>query len=222
MTAAATSSKAANARPPQAVTIVDSGICNLASIARALERAGGDVRIADSASAVRDAQRLLLPGVGSFPAGMDALGARGLVDAIRDFAVTGKPVLGICLGMQLLFETGEEFGARQGLGLIPGRVRELKAPSLPHMGWNQVVPARPDALLAELPNEAWFYFVHSFVCEPAHKADLLARTEHGELFCSAVQRGNVRGIQAHPEKSQRAGAILLRNFLALQASEPAA
>jgi glutamine amidotransferase len=204
MTAATTESQAAGTEPLQAVTIVDSGICNLASIARALERAGAAVSIADSTQGVQDAQRLLLPGVGSFPAGMDALASRGLVDAIRDFAATGKPVLGICLGMQLLFETGEEFGVRQGLGLIPGRVRELKAPSLPHMGWNQLVPVRPDPLLAELPGEAWFYFVHSFVCEPAHKADLLARTEHGEVFCSAVQRGNVRGIQAHPEKSQRA------------------
>lgn len=223
MTTAKPEPQAARSTPQTpAVTIVDSGICNLASIARALERAGASVRIADTAAAIRDAQRLLLPGVGSFPAGMDALASRGLVDAIRDFAGTGKPILGICLGMQLLFETGEEFGTRKGLGLIPGRVRELKAPSLPHMGWNQLVPARSDPLLANLPGEAWFYFVHSFVCEPALSADVLARTEHGEVFCSAVQRGNVRGIQAHPEKSQRAGAILLRNFLALQATEPAA
>lgn len=217
MTAATTESQAASNNLPQcAVTIVDSGICNLASISRALERAGGVVKIADTAAGIRDAQRLLLPGVGSFPAGMDSLAARGLVNAIREFAAGGKPVLGICLGMQLLFETGEEFGARDGLGLIPGRVRELNAPSLPHMGWNQLVPTRPDPLLAGLDGEAWFYFVHSFVCEPAHGADTLARTRHGEEFCSAVQRGNVRGIQAHPEKSQRNGAILLQNFLALE------
>jgi glutamine amidotransferase len=198
-----------------AATIIDSGICNLASIARALERAGGTVAIATQPAEVARAERLLLPGVGSFPAGMQSLNERGLSDAIRDFAANRKPVLGICLGMQLLFDTGEEFGETPGLGLIPGRVRELRAKVKPHMGWNRVSPKSDDPLLAGLPREAYFYFVHSFVCQPASPADVLAETEYEETFCSVAGHGNVRGIQAHPEKSQHCGATVLENFLAL-------
>ncbi|MBX3458744.1 MAG: imidazole glycerol phosphate synthase subunit HisH [Planctomycetes bacterium] len=200
------------------VTIVDSGICNLGSIGRALERAGGAVTVAARVSDVALAERLVLPGVGSFPAGMNSLHERGLVEAIRDFAASGKPLLGICLGMQLLFESGSEFGETPGLGLIPGRVREINAPGLavPHMGWNRLEPARQDPLLAGLPGEAFFYFVHSYVCEPADPADVLAVSEYGERFCAAVQRGNVRGLQAHPEKSQHCGATVLANFLRLK------
>jgi imidazole glycerol-phosphate synthase subunit HisH len=198
-----------------AVTIIDSGICNLGSISRALERAGGQVAVASNAADVAKAERLLIPGVGSFPAGMKALNERGLGDAIRKFAALGKPLLGICLGMQLLFQTGEEFENTEGLGLIPGRVREIRAEVKPHMGWNRIEPRRPDPLLAGLPDEPFLYFVHSFVCEPAEQADVLAETEYEESFCSAVRRGNTCGIQAHPEKSQRCGARLIENFLTL-------
>ena len=200
-----------------AVTIVDSGICNLASIARALERAGASVHVASGPDRLGDSERLILPGVGSFPAGMKALNSLGLSDAIRDFAAIGKPVLGICLGMQLLFETGEEFESTPGLGLIPGRVRDIHAGAnpVPHMGWNRIEPRAEDALLAGLPDEAFFYFVHSFICEPRDAGDSIGETEYGEVFCSAVGRGNVRGIQAHPEKSQRCGARVLENFLKL-------
>ncbi|MCB9894558.1 MAG: imidazole glycerol phosphate synthase subunit HisH [Planctomycetes bacterium] len=200
-----------------AVTIVDSGICNLASISRSLERAGGRVHVASGPEDLTLAQRLVLPGVGSFPAGMKALNERGLSEAIRDFAATGKPVLGICLGMQLLFETGEEFEPTTGLGLIPGRVREIRAgdnPS-PHMGWNRVNVTADDPLLRDLPAEPFLYFVHSYVCEPVEASDVIGETEYAETFCSVVRRGNVRGIQAHPEKSQRCGARLLENFLKL-------
>lgn len=199
------------------VTIIDSGICNLGSISRALERAGATVQVAAQPAAVADAEHLLLPGVGSFPAGMNALNERGFTAAIREFAASGKPLLGICLGMQLLFETGEEFEETPGLGLIPGRVREIKAGAnpVPHMGWNRILPRKADPLLENLPEEAFFYFVHSFVCEPADRADVLGETDYGETFCSVVRRGNVRGIQAHPEKSQRCGATLLENFLRL-------
>lgn len=198
-----------------AVTIIDSGICNLGSISRSLERAGGDVSVATEPGQVAKAECLILPGVGSFPAGMKALNERRLADAIREFASTGRPLLGICLGMQLLFDTGEEFEETPGLGLIPGRVREIDAAgyAIPHMGWNRVEPERDDLLLAGLPEEAYFYFVHSFVCEPSDVDDILARTGYGEHFCSVVQRGNVRGFQAHPEKSQRCGAKVLENFL---------
>lgn len=201
------------------VGVIDSGICNLGSISRALERAGGQVNVVTTPDQVAAQQRIILPGVGSFPAGMDSLESRGLDKAITAFAATGKPVFGICLGMQLLFETGEEFGLRKGLGLIPGRVRGIKAGNLavPHMGWNSIEPVQEDALLHGLPKDAFFYFVHSFVCEPANADHVLARTTYGESFCSMVRNGNVRGLQAHPEKSQQCGATVLRNFLGLSA-----
>ena len=197
------------------VTIIDSGICNMGSISRAVERVGADIRVATKPEDVAAAEHLILPGVGSFPAGMKALNEHGFSDAIRDFAASGKPLLGICLGMQLLFETGEEFENTPGLGLIPGKVREIKATPRPHMGWNRIVPKAQDPLVAGLPDEAYFYFVHSFVCVPGDKKDVIGETEYGEVFCSMVRRGNVRGIQAHPEKSQRCGARVLENFLKL-------
>lgn len=202
---------------PTPITILDSGICNLASIARALERAGGDVKVAQAASDIAGAQRLVLPGVGSFPAAMKALNSRGLVAPIRDYVASGRPLLGVCLGMQLLLETGEEFEHTPGLGLVPGRVREIRAPGLavPHIGFNAITPTRADPLLNGLRAGDYLYFVHSFVCDPAQPADVLCTTEYGERFCSLLRRGNVWGVQAHPEKSQRAGATLLRNFLDL-------
>jgi glutamine amidotransferase len=199
-----------------AVTVIDSGIANLGSITRALERAGGRVTVATTPSDVASAAKLILPGVGSFPAGMKALNERGFTDAIRAFAKTGKPVLGICLGMQLLLDEGEEFTRTRGLGIVPGRVRVIDARGqrVPHMGFNSVKQTRESPLLRGV-DERYLYFVHSYVCEPANASDVLARTEYGENFCSALQRGDVWGVQAHPEKSQRAGQRLLRNFLEL-------
>jgi imidazole glycerol-phosphate synthase subunit HisH len=197
-----------------AVTIIDSGICNLGSIARALERAGASVAIAASPLDVAQAQRLVMPGVGSFPAGMKALNERGFTAAIRAFAASGRPMLGICLGMQLLLDEGEEFTKTRGLGIVPGRVRAIDAHGqrVPHMGFNEIAKTNEDPLLAGV-SQRFLYFVHSFVCEPANGRDVLATTEYGEKFCSVLRRGNVWGVQAHPEKSQRAGLRLLRNFL---------
>ncbi|MBK9975470.1 MAG: imidazole glycerol phosphate synthase subunit HisH [Planctomycetes bacterium] len=199
------------------VGVVDSGICNLGSICHALQQAGGDVGVIASPSDMEQYSHVVLPGVGSFPAGMDALTARGLDAAIQQFAAKGGLLLGICLGMQLLFETGHEFETRKGLGLIPGQVRQLHAAglALPHMGWNQLELKRPDALTAGLSDEPFLYFVHSFACEPANAADVVATCTHGESFCALVQRGNVRGLQAHPEKSQQCGRQILRAFLEL-------
>lgn len=199
------------------VGVIDSGICNLGSICHALEQAGGEVGVINTPAQVALYPRVVLPGVGSFPAGMDSLRARGLDEAIRQFAADGGLLLGICLGMQLLFDTGHEFETRKGLGLIPGSVRQLVAPglALPHMGWNQLEVKRPDALTTGLPAPAFLYFVHSFVCEPADTADVVATCTHGERFCAMVQRGNVRGLQAHPEKSQQCGRSILRNFVEL-------
>ena len=199
------------------LTIIDSGICNLGSISRSFERAGAKTSAATTPEQVAQADRLVLPGVGSFPAGMKALSEKGLVEAIRAHASSGKPLLGVCLGMQLLFETGEEFGQSHGLGLIPGRVRELRAGNspLPHMGWNQIKSKPGNPLFEGLASEAYFYFVHSFVCEPTNAEHVIGETEYGERFCSAVRFDNLWGIQAHPEKSQRCGAKVLENFLKL-------
>ena len=197
------------------VPILDTGICNIASIARALERAGGKVTVAQEAKDIAGAARLVLPGVGSFPAAMKAFNDRGLIEPLRKFAKSGKPMIGVCLGMQLLLETGEEFEPTPGLGVVPGRVREIRAPGLaiPHMGWNAVEPRRVDPLLKDIKSGDHLYFVHSFVCEPRDAVDVLCTTEYGERFCSILRRDNIWGVQAHPEKSQRAGATLLKNFL---------
>lgn len=200
------------------VTIVDSGICNLGSIVRAFQRVGANVCVTSERGGVLQAERLVLPGVGSFPAGMAALNAQGLSAAIVEFVKTQRPLLGICLGMQLLFEVGEEFGITQGLGLVPGRVRAFSKGALrvPHMGWNEVNGTRPDPLLAGIDGR-YLYFVHSFICDPVERGDVLATTVYGESFCSVVRHGNVWGVQPHPEKSQRAGQRLLRNFMELTA-----
>ncbi|KAA0218302.1 imidazole glycerol phosphate synthase subunit HisH [bacterium] len=198
----------------RSVTVIDSGICNLGSIACALQRAGADVEITSEPEVLHRADRLILPGVGSFPAAMEALQVRGLVTALRAFVASGRPLLGICLGMQLLLEEGEEFGHTAGLALIPGRVRMFRAGALriPHMGWNQVGARRPDPLLEGVDGRH-FYFVHSYLCQPRDPQDVLAVTEYGETFASVIRRQNVWGVQPHPEKSQRAGLRLLCNFL---------
>ncbi len=200
----------------RSVTVIDSGICNLGSITCALRRVGAEVEVTSEPDALNRAQKLILPGVGSFPAAMEALQGRGLVPALKAFVASGRPLLGICLGMQLLLEEGEEFGLTQGLSLIPGRVRMFRAGNLrvPHMGWNQVAGKRPDPLLEGIDGR-YFYFVHSYLCQPSDPQDVLAVTEYGETFASVVRRRNVWGIQSHPEKSQQAGQKLLSNFLEL-------
>ncbi len=143
------------------------------------------------------------------------LKASGLDQAIRDATENGTPLLGLCLGLQLLFSESEEFGCHKGLGLIPGRVRRLDAPGLrvPHVGWNQVEDVWQDPLMQHIPDGSYFYFLHSYFVEPEAEADVLSRTDYGLRFCSIARRGRVWGAQFHPEKSQASGRCLLRNFL---------
>jgi glutamine amidotransferase len=158
--------------------------------------------------------RLLLPGIGAFDTGMGLLREKGLDTAITEFAATGKPVLGICLGMQLLLDSSEE-GTDAGLGLIPGTsVRFVDSPDLrvPHMGWNVVRPVRDDALVTDLEPESRFYFVHSYRVVPERAADVLGETDYGGTFASMIRSGNVMGAQYHPEKSHDFGKRILRNF----------
>ncbi|MBN9606106.1 MAG: imidazole glycerol phosphate synthase subunit HisH [Actinomycetales bacterium] len=199
------------------VSIVDYGLGNLGSVANMLKRIGSEVRRVSTPEDIRASDRVLLPGIGAFDTGMSLLRAQGLEPALLEFAATGRPLLGICLGMQLLLGSSEE-GVASGLGLIPGRsVRFQEAPGLrvPHMGWNLVEPVRDDSLTAHLPDDSRFYFVHSYRVVPDSDADILATTRYGVPFASMIRSGNVMGAQYHPEKSHAFGMQILRNFSTL-------
>lgn len=196
------------------VALIDAGGANLGSVRYALERLGATVRVARDADGLRGAGRVILPGVGAASAAMGLLRARGLDVAL---GALEAPLLGICLGMQLLFDSSEEGGVAC-LGLLPGRVRRLSATPaarVPHMGWNALEPLRESALLRGIDGEARMYFVHGYAA-PA-TADCVAAATHGERFAAVVERGLVMGAQFHPERSSTAGARLLANFLALPA-----
>lgn len=199
------------------VAVVHTGLSNVDSVVRAVERVGGSPSVARQASGLRQAARIVLPGVGSFAAGARALSDAGIVDELRDCAASGVPILGICLGMQLLASVGEEGGVTAGLGLIPGRVHRLEPTGagerIPHMGWNEVEPTVQDPLFDGIEPSSDFYFVHSFHFEPDVAADELAVTPYCGGFTSAVRRGSVAGVQFHPEKSHGTGLRLLQNFV---------
>lgn len=201
------------------VVIVDYGLCNLDSIARALEECGGDVTVTRDPAVVAGAERIVLPGVGAFAEAMTNLRDWGLDAAMTDKVAQGAPMLGVCLGMQLLAATGTEGGDRPGLGLIEGTVERLvpngAGERVPHVGWNELARRGDSPLLDGIEPERDFYFVHSYHLRCADDADVVATTPHCGGFASVVARGNVFGAQFHPEKSQKAGFALLRNFLAL-------
>jgi glutamine amidotransferase len=197
--------------------IIDYGMGNLRSVEKALEAAGGAPIISGDAGVIRRSRRLILPGVGAFGDAMANLKRGGIGDALREAIAGGTPLLGLCLGLQLLFSESEEFGRHEGLGLIAGKVRRISEPGfrVPHVGWNQIEQLRPDPLLAGIAEGSYFYFVHSYFVEPEDPRNALAWTSYGRLFCSIARRGRVWGAQFHPEKSQENGKRLLRNFLAI-------
>lgn len=209
----------------QSVALIDYGSGNLRSAEKALRRAAGtlarapDIVVTADPEVVARADRVVLPGVGAFAACMAAFEAREGLEAAMAQACQdrGAPFLGICVGMQLLAERGLEFGETKGLGWIPGDVARITpadpAAKVPHMGWNGLVETRDHPLLAGLPDETHFYFTHSFAMTPKEPADRLAAVDHGGRFTAAVARGNIAGVQFHPEKSQGAGLKLLANFL---------
>jgi len=191
------------------IAVVDSGGANISSVLHALRRLGAEPDFTADAQVIRSADRVILPGVGAAGRAMKVLGQHGLVEVLRGLQ---QPVLGICLGMQLLFESSEEDDASL-LGLIPARLERLpKAPGLrvPHMGWNAIRTVRPDALTDSLDGN-WFYFVHSFAAPVGEWT--LATSEHGKAFSAVVRRGNFHGAQFHPERSAAAGAEFLRHFI---------
>ena len=194
------------------VALVDYGMGNRRSVEKALEHVGADVRRTADHDEIRAADAVVVPGVGAFPEAMRRLRADGLDEVIRERAGSGTPVLGICLGMQLLFERSAEHEGATGLGLLPGEVTPLEAPKLPHIGWNRVALERESTLTGGLGDAVAFYHVHSFVCR-ALNGDVVGRGEYGERFASIVERDNVAGVQFHPEKSSRDGLQLLKNFV---------
>jgi glutamine amidotransferase len=201
-----------------AIAVVDYGMGNRRSVEKALEHVGAVATITNDHERIRAADGLVVPGVGAFPRAMMNLGELGLTALLRERAAEGVPVLGICLGMQLLFERSPEIQETVGLGLLAGEVTLLEAGSLriPHIGWNDVVFKRDCALTGGLPTAgAPFYHVHSYAARPANRGDVVGTTEYGERFASFVARDNVFGVQFHPEKSSETGLALLANFARL-------
>jgi glutamine amidotransferase len=200
------------------VVIVDYGMGNLASVQRALEECAVAAEVAANPAALARASHVVLPGVGAFGDAMARLRDGGWVAPLRQLAADGVPLLGICLGMQLLADCGEEGGAHDGLGLIPGRVVRLHPVGtrerVPHVGWNEVLAKREDPLLESIAQCTDFYFVHSYHFVVSNEDNIVARTPYCGEFVSVVRAGSVMGTQFHPEKSSRAGFRLLRNFLA--------
>jgi glutamine amidotransferase len=197
------------------VAVVDYGMGNRRSVEKAIERAGARVEVTADHAAIRAAAGVVVPGVGAFPRAMEHLRALGLDAVVRDRAAAGVPVLGICLGMQLLFDASEELGGDTGLGLIPGTVARLPTGGerLPHIGWNLVRWERPSRLVAGLPGEAAFYHVHTYAPVPADPGHVLGTAEYGSRFVTAVARDTVAGVQFHPEKSSTHGLRLLGAFV---------
>ena len=205
-----------------AITIIDYGMGNLRSVQKAIEKVGSQAIITSDPSQIAKAERVILPGVGAFRDAINALHQQDLVGAINDAVNSGKPFLGICLGLQLLFELSYEDGEYEGLGIIPGRVRRFDLPpdlKIPHMGWNQLLPTHEqNPLLKEIGANAWFYFVHSYYVDPSDSSWTAAETDYCGRFVSMVARNNVFATQFHPEKSQTAGLQLLNNFVNFQNS----
>lgn len=203
----------------QAVTVVDSGLSNIDSIVRALQECGGAPEVVNDAAGLKTAQRIILPGVGSFSAAMTRLRNKDIDSAlIERLSRDPVPLLGICLGMQLLVDTSAEDGDQKGLGIIPGQAVRFIAQEdderIPHIGWNEVTPTKPTPLFTDLEPGKDFYFVHSYHVECAEEY-VLTRTPYCGSFVSGIARDNVMGLQFHPEKSQDSGFQILRNFLAL-------
>jgi glutamine amidotransferase len=214
---------------PVELAVVDYGMGNRRSVEKALEHVGARARVSADPQLLRGAAGLVVPGVGAFPRAMERLRELGLDELLRERVQAGTPVLGICLGMQLAFDSSSELGGATGLGIIPGEVRPLQTGGrkLPHIGWTEVAFARPDSpLVADLPPRCAFYHVHSFAPVPMRAQDTLGTAEYGAPFVSAVQSGSFYGVQFHPEKSSAAGLRLLANFARIcieaQAAPPAA
>ncbi len=199
------------------LVILDYGVGNLRNLERAFAHLGIAARISSDPEVVHRATHLVLPGVGAFGAAMDELRSRGLEPVVWSVARSGVPLLGVCVGFQMLFETGHEFGRHAGLGLLAGEVLRFPADvrPVPHVGWNQVIQTQAHPLWKDIPDGAFFYFVHSYYAAPQVPEQILGSTDYGLRYTSAVVRDNVMGVQFHPEKSHQVGLRLLHNFASL-------
>jgi glutamine amidotransferase len=195
------------------VAIIDYGVGNLRSVEKAFAAVGVDAVVTGDKKKLLAAERLVLPGVGAFGMCMSEFERHGLMDLVIDRVEQGTPLLGVCVGMQMLFEESSEFGKTRGLGLLKGQVKRFDDRLVvPHVGWNQVGKTSTSSLLNDVSDNAFFYFVHSYYCEPADKDAIVGETEYGVTFASVIAKKNILGVQFHPEKSQNAGLQLLKNF----------
>ena len=198
------------------VILIDAGTGNLRSVQKALESIGANVLRTDDPNKVSSGKKIILPGVGAFGDFMSGLRARGLDEVVKNIVARGVPLLGICVGMQALFDVGEEMGEHKGLGLMQGKVvrfAESLSVKIPHTGWNQL-EVKKDALLFDQVNAgAYVYFNHSYFCQPWNSSEVMATTDYGLQYACAVRRENIFGVQFHPEKSQAVGLLILKNFL---------
>ncbi|KFI36312.1 imidazole glycerol phosphate synthase [Peptococcaceae bacterium SCADC1_2_3] len=195
------------------IAIIDYGRGNLRSVQKGFEKVGVSATITQDPKVAAKAAGVVLPGVGAFADAMTNLKDKGLDEVVREAISLNKPFLGICLGLQLLFETSEEWGYSEGLGIFPGRVRQLPDNlKVPHMGWNQVDCVKLNPLIEEIANKTYFYFVHSFYVEPADKTLVSGLTEYGLNFTSMISKNNLFALQFHPEKSSTMGLQILKNF----------
>lgn len=200
------------------IAVIDYGMGNLGSVAKALEFVGASFEIIERPDRLAEFSGCLLPGVGNFGDGMENLTTRGFVAPLREFAASGKPFTGICLGMQMMLDSSEEAPGVAGLGIIPGKVVKFQSATekIPHMGWNSVTLTQPDhPVAAGLHDDDFFYFVHSFYVCPERPEDMAMRAEYIVPFAAAIARGNIYATQFHPEKSQQPGLRLLGNFARL-------
>ena len=195
------------------IAIVDYGVGNLRSIEKAFAATGSNAVISSDVRTLGNAKALVLPGVGAFAACMNALSSRGFEELLIERAMNGVALMGICVGMQMLFEESEEFGNTRGLGLLRGSVRRFNGEMrVPQVGWNQVGQRGEHPLFSGIRDDSFFYFVHSYFCEPAEREIVIGETGYGHKYASVVARDNVSGVQFHPEKSQTMGLQMLRNF----------
>jgi imidazole glycerol-phosphate synthase subunit HisH len=200
------------------LAIIDYEMGNLRSVQKAFERVGHEATITSDPAVLADARQIVLPGVGAFRDAIGALRARGLVDPIRSAIRANKPFLGICLGLQLLFDVSYEDGEYEGLGILPGKVVRFDLPhefKVPHMGWNQVALRRRPPIFSGIENGAHFYFVHSYYVVPRDESVVAVETNYSQPFCAGIWRDNLFAVQFHPEKSQSAGLAVLKNFAEL-------
>ncbi len=197
------------------IAVINYGLGNLHSVEKAIAYVGGNVTVSDDPQIILAAEKVVLPGVGAFADGMEGLAARGLVSVVKEAAARGKPILGICLGMQLFFDESEEQGKHEGLGLLQGAVKAFRQPGIkiPQIGWNQLEIQKQAALMKDIDRGSYVYFNHGYYCDPENPSDVLTNTDYGIRFASSVQHDNIQGVQFHPEKSQKVGLQIIRNFV---------